>query len=73
MTKWKKVSNVQRKLYIPILRGLRPIQKDEQGEKFNNEDSFLKRTTYDYFKNLPTYCKMEPEDLDWVAQLTRVW
>ena len=38
-----------RKLYIPILRGLRPIQNTESS-KFNNNDSFLERTKFDYFK-----------------------
>ncbi len=39
-----------KKLYIPILRGLRPIQIIDDN-KFSNEDAFLKRTKYDYFKN----------------------
>ncbi len=39
-----------KKLYIPILRGLRPIQIADDN-KFSNEDVFLKRTKHDYFKN----------------------
>ncbi|MDC6404934.1 MULTISPECIES: ATP-dependent nuclease [Maribacter] len=36
-------------LYVPILRGLRPIQYTESNT-FNNKDSFLERTKFDYFK-----------------------
>ncbi|MDT0644946.1 AAA family ATPase [Zunongwangia sp. F363] len=36
------------KIYIPILRGLRPIASDEK--LFSNEDIYLKRTKHDYFK-----------------------
>lgn len=36
------------KIYIPILRGLRPIAEDES--KFNKDNIYLKRTQHDYFK-----------------------
>lgn len=52
------IGEPKKKLYIPILRGLRPIQQEEQGNKFNNRDSFLNRTTFDYFKNLPASCNI---------------
>lgn len=39
-----------KRLYIPILRGLRPIQSVGDN-KFSNEDTFLRRTKFDYFKN----------------------
>lgn len=38
-------------LYIPILRGLRPIQL-ESDSGFSNTDSFHIRTNYDYFASL---------------------
>ena len=37
-------------LYIPILRGLRPIQYQDNN-KFGNKDSFLERTKFDYFQD----------------------
>ncbi|MAO18627.1 AAA family ATPase [Muricauda ruestringensis] len=37
-------------LYIPILRGLRPIQYVDNN-RFANNDSFLERTKYDYFQD----------------------
>jgi predicted ATP-dependent endonuclease of OLD family len=45
------------KLYIPILRGLRPLQVVEEDksskikDKFSNIDNYKKRTDYDYFKH----------------------
>lgn len=39
-------------LYIPILRGLRPIQyQNGSNILFSNEDSFARRTKFDYFDN----------------------
>lgn len=41
--------------YIPIMRGMRPLAKDERNEKlkFSTEiDSYKNRTEYDYFKNI---------------------
>lgn len=35
-------------LYIPVLRGLRPIQSN--GSSFGNQDNYLERTIYDYFE-----------------------
>lgn len=35
-------------LYIPILRGLRPIQKVQNEKKFDNTDSYKERTKIDY-------------------------
>lgn len=37
-----------KKIYIPILRGLRPIA--EYNNVFSNENIYLKRTKHDYFK-----------------------
>ncbi|WP_026809926.1 AAA family ATPase [Arenibacter latericius] len=37
------------KIYIPILRGLRPIAQET--ESFSNTDIYLNRTKHDYFKN----------------------
>jgi predicted ATP-dependent endonuclease of OLD family len=37
-----------KKIYIPILRGLRPIA--ENGETFSNDNIYLNRTKHDYFK-----------------------
>jgi len=39
-------------LYIPVIRGLRPIQVE--GANFTNEDSYLKRTKKDYFAGMKT-------------------
>lgn len=36
------------KIYIPILRGLRPIAYEN--DKFSNDDIYLHRTKHDYFK-----------------------
>lgn len=45
-----KFENIRiKRLYIPILRGLRPIQYN--GDNFKNDDNYSKRTLFDYFKN----------------------
>jgi len=41
-------NNNFKKIYIPILRGLRPIA--EKGETFSNDNIYLNRTKHDYFK-----------------------
>ncbi|MFC4218580.1 AAA family ATPase [Flagellimonas marina] len=38
-------------LYIPVLRGLRPVQSNSDGSSFMNTDSFILRTKFDYFRN----------------------
>src|SRR5690606_25275150 len=40
-----------KRIYIPILRGLRPIQ-DTGGDRFNFDDSYRKRTISDYFPKI---------------------
>lgn len=42
-------SDKLKKLYVPILRGLRPIQF--KVDSFDNTDSYLQRTKNDYFQN----------------------
>lgn len=37
-----------RRMYIPILRGLRPINKN--GDRFDNGDAYSDRTRFDYFR-----------------------
>ncbi|SFC21799.1 Predicted ATP-dependent endonuclease of the OLD family, contains P-loop ATPase and TOPRIM domains [Zunongwangia mangrovi] len=38
-----------KRIYIPILRGLRPIAKEEKN--FSKDDIYSKRTRHDYFQN----------------------
>lgn len=46
---FKKNTANLKKIYIPILRGLRPIQYSNN--RFINDDSYLKRTKLDYFQS----------------------
>lgn len=45
----KAASKTVNKIYIPILRGLRPINLSE--EKFNSKNLYLSRTKHDYFED----------------------
>jgi AAA15 family ATPase/GTPase len=38
------------KTYIPILRGLRPIHSSSDNTSFSQENDYLNRTVFDYFK-----------------------
>ena len=44
-----KSNNKFNTLYIPVLRGLRPIQRTATDHTFSNTDSYLLRTKFDYF------------------------